>query len=129
MATDLNVPLIRFAEILLIKAESQIMLNGAGAGDKELNMIRKRANLIEKTGMTLADLKRERRNELAGEFSDRHRDLVRWGDAEATYAKPLHTYAMKNGSGMPIEFAGRKFDPKFTMFGQYLNRKWIIVQV
>ncbi|MEI2275160.1 RagB/SusD family nutrient uptake outer membrane protein [Sphingobacterium sp. ML3W] len=112
MATDLNVPLIRFAEILLIKAEASIMLNGSGAGDKELNMIRKRANLLEKTGMTLTDLKRERRNELAGEFSDRHRDLVRWGDAEATYAKPLHTYAMKNGSGMPVEFAGRKFDPK-----------------
>ncbi len=112
MATDLNVPLIRFAEILLIKAESLIMLNGAGAGDKELNMIRKRAKLTEKHGMTLADLKRERRNELAGEFADRHRDLVRWGDAQDTYAKPLHTYAMKDGSGKPLEFAGRKFDPK-----------------
>lgn len=37
-----------------------------------------------------SDLKPERRNELAGEWADRHRDLVRWGDAEITYAKPLH---------------------------------------
>ena len=27
---------------------------------------------------------------IAGEWADRHRDLVRWGDAQATYAKPLH---------------------------------------
>ena len=45
-----------------------------------------------KTGMTIDDLKRERRNELAGEWADRHRDLVRWGDAQATYAKPLHDF-------------------------------------
>lgn len=113
MATDLNVPLIRFAEILLIKAESLIMLNGTGAGDKELNLLRKRADLDEMQGMTLTDLKRERRNELAGEFTDRHRDLVRWGDAAATYAKPLHTYAMVDpATGKPIVFPGRKFDPK-----------------
>ena len=90
--TDLNMPLMRFAEVLLIKAEAAINLNGAGTGDTELNKIRVRAGLVSKTGMTLADLKRERRNELAGEWADRHRDLVRWGDAETTYAKPLHDY-------------------------------------
>lgn len=88
--TDLNVPLMRYAEVLLIKAEAAIQLNGAGAGDTELNLIRNRAGLVSKMGMTLVDLKRERRNELAGEWPDRHRDLVRWGDAQATYAKPLH---------------------------------------
>jgi len=90
--TDLNVPLMRFAEVLLIKAEAAIQLSGAGAGDAELNRIRLRAGLTAKTNMTIADLKRERRNELAGEWADRHRDLVRWGDAQATYAKPLHDY-------------------------------------
>jgi tetratricopeptide (TPR) repeat protein len=90
--TDLNVPLMRFAEVLLIKAEAAIQLSGAGAGDAELNRIRTRAGLAVKTGMTIADLKRERRNELAGEWADRHRDLVRWGDAQAAYAKPLHDY-------------------------------------
>ena len=90
--TDLNVPLMRYAEVLLIKAEAIINLNGSGAGDTELNKIRKRAGLLPKSGMTLVDLKRERRNELAGEWADRHRDLVRWGDAQATYAKPLHDF-------------------------------------
>jgi tetratricopeptide (TPR) repeat protein len=90
--TDLNVPLMRYAEVLLIKAEAAINLSGAGAGDTELNKIRVRAGLTRKTAMTMTDLKRERRNELAGEFADRHRDLVRWGDAQATYAKPLHDY-------------------------------------
>lgn len=88
--TDLNVPLMRFAEVLLIKAEAAIMLGGAGAGDTELNKIRLRAGLTAKGGMNLADLKRERRSELAGEWADRHRDLVRWGDAQAVYALPLH---------------------------------------
>lgn len=90
--TDLNVPLMRYAEVLLIKAEAIINLNGSGAGDTELNKIRKRAGLLPKSGMTLVDLKRERRNELAGEWADRHRDLVRWGDAQVTYAKPLHDF-------------------------------------
>lgn len=88
--TDLNVPLMRYAEVLLLKAEAKIISAGAGAGDTELNLIRTRAGLTPKQGMTLSDLKRERRNELAGEWADRHRDLVRWGDATQTYAQPLH---------------------------------------
>ncbi|ALL07209.1 carbohydrate-binding protein SusD [Pedobacter sp. PACM 27299] len=88
--TDLNVPLMRYAEVLLIKAEAAIMVSGAGAGDTELNKIRLRAGLTAKSGMNMTDLKRERRSELAGEWADRHRDLVRWGDAQATYALPLH---------------------------------------
>jgi len=43
--TDLNVPLMRLAEVLLIKAEAAIQLSGAGAGDAELNRIRIRAGL------------------------------------------------------------------------------------
>lgn len=104
--TDLNVPLMRFAEVLLIKAEAAINISGAGAGDTELNMIRKRANLEPKTGMTITDLKRERRNELAGEWADRHRDLVRWGDAEAVYKLPLHD------SGGNVIWKSRAFNPQ-----------------
>lgn len=103
--TDLNVPLMRYAEVLLIKAEAAIQISGAGAGDAELNKIRNRAGLGVKTGMTMSDLKRERRNELAGEWADRHRDLVRWGDAQTTYAKPLH-----DSSGAEI-WPARAFNP------------------
>lgn len=104
--TDLNIPLMRFAEVLLTKAEAAIQLNGAGAGDIELNKIRKRAGLLPKSGMTMTDLKRERRNELAGEWADRHRDLVRWGDAQAAYAKPLHDY---DGT---VIWPSRNFNPQ-----------------
>lgn len=88
--TDYAVPLMRYAEVILIKAEA--MLKQGKNADTEINMIRKRAGLAPKTGATMADLKHERRCELAGEWPDRHRDLVRWGDAQATYAKPLHGY-------------------------------------
>lgn len=87
-STDLNVPLMRYAEVILIKAEA--MLRQGKNADYEINLIRNRAGLPNKAGATLADLKQERRCELAGEWSDRHRDLVRWKDAQAVYAKPLH---------------------------------------
>ena len=53
----------------------------------------------------MTDLKRERRCELAGEWTDRHFDLVRWGDAQATYAQPLHDY-----DGVVI-YPARNFNP------------------
>ncbi|NJO70354.1 MAG: RagB/SusD family nutrient uptake outer membrane protein [Bacteroidetes bacterium] len=83
-----DIPILRYAEILLMKAEALIMMGQSG--DDEINMIRNRAGLAPKTGCTIDDLKHERRVELAGEFADRHRDLVRWGDAQYVYTKPLH---------------------------------------
>lgn len=101
--TDLAVPLMRYAEVILIKAEALLMQSKPA--DQEINMIRVRAGLAPKTGCTMADLKHERRCELAGEWADRHRDLVRWGDAQATYAKPLHRM---NGQQA---WAARNFNP------------------
>jgi hypothetical protein len=86
--TNLNVPLMRLAEVYLIKAEA-LIFDGKN-GDVPLNMVRQRSGLAPKTNATEADLKHERRCELAGEFSNRHFDLVRWGDAQETYSKPLH---------------------------------------
>ncbi len=83
-----DVPILRYAEILLMKAEAKIMMGQNG--DAEINMVRNRAGLTSKTGCTMDDLKHERRVEFAGEFANRHRDLVRWGDAEEAYGKPLH---------------------------------------
>lgn len=85
--TKYNVPLLRYAEILLIKAEAQISLGQNG--DQALNLVRKRAGLPGKINANLQDIKHERRVELAGEFANRHFDLVRWGDAQKTYAKAL----------------------------------------
>ncbi|HEY9197041.1 MAG TPA: RagB/SusD family nutrient uptake outer membrane protein, partial [Mucilaginibacter sp.] len=102
-STDLNVPLLRYAEILLIKAEAQIMQGKNG--DAALNLVRQRAGLSPVSGATMANLKHERRVELAGEWSDRNFDLVRWGDAQATYAKPLH------GANGSVVWKARNFDP------------------
>lgn len=101
--TDLAVPIMRYAEVILIKAEA-LLMQGKPA-DQEINMIRTRAGLSPKNGCTMADLKHERRCELAGEWADRHRDLVRWGDAQATYAKPLH------GINGQVVWAARNFNP------------------
>ena len=103
--TALNVPLMRYAEVLLIKAEAALM-QGKNA-DTEINAIRSRAGLSPISGATMADLKRERRCELAGEFANRHADLVRWGDAQATYAQPLHRW---DGAEVPYN-ATRSFNP------------------
>jgi len=119
MTTRLNIPLIRYAEVLLWKAEALIWKGQNG--DAELNLVRARAGLAPKTNATKADLKHERRCELAGELSNRHFDLVRWGDAQATYAKPLHGLARitkADGSFLRTDtvqvWGARNFDPKIN---------------
>ena len=101
--TDLNVPLLRYAEVVLIDAEAKIMQGKNG--DVSINMIRQRAGLAPIANAGMPELKLERRLELAGEWADRHRDLVRWGDAQANYAQPLH------GTMGQIIWSGRTFDP------------------
>lgn len=90
MTTRLVIPLIRFSEVLLWKAEGLIWQGKNG--DEPLNAVRVRAGLLPKTNATKADLKHERRVELGGELTNRHLDLVRWGDAKAAYAIPLHGF-------------------------------------
>jgi hypothetical protein len=96
--------IIRYAEVILWKAEAKLM-QGENA-DTEINMIRERAGLAKKSNCTMADLKHERRCELAFEWNDRHFDLVRWGDADKTYEKPLHA-----ADGSEIWPARPQFDP------------------
>ena len=118
-----DVPILRYAEILLMKAEAKIMLDQSA--DAEINAVRNRAGLAAKTNCTLEDLKHERRVEFAGEFANRHRDLVRWGDAEANYAQPLHgrmhTDKTDPDSDYTIEeiWAARNYDPD-------VNNVWMI---
>lgn len=84
--TNLNIPLMRFADVLLMKAEALIMQNQNA--DDLINQVRNRAGLPSISGADLDDLKQERRVEFAGEYTDRHTDLIRWGDAQAAYAQP-----------------------------------------
>ncbi|MFR6634794.1 MAG: RagB/SusD family nutrient uptake outer membrane protein [Alistipes onderdonkii] len=72
-----------------MKAEALIWKNGEGDAEAKqlLNRIRKRARLPENSPATKAELKNQRRCELAFEFMpSRHLDMVRWGDAKEAYA-------------------------------------------
>lgn len=77
--TDLNVPIIRFAEMVLFKAEAYIEMGRGAEAAKELNRLTRRAGLGDVyTDATMKDLMHERRCELAAEFTDRVMDLKRW---------------------------------------------------
>ncbi|WP_436490866.1 RagB/SusD family nutrient uptake outer membrane protein [Chitinophaga sp. ARDCPP14] len=95
---SLKTPLMRAADIYLLVAEAKIRLNGPGAGDSELNAVRKRASasLPAVTNAGMAALMHERRVELCGE-NERHQDLLRWDKANlidivALYKKPKLAY-------------------------------------
>ena len=75
--TDLNVPIIRFAEMLLFKAEALIEMGKDGS--EPLNRIAERAGMGRPyANPSITDLMHERRCELAGEYTDRVMDLKRW---------------------------------------------------
>ncbi|MDY5240040.1 RagB/SusD family nutrient uptake outer membrane protein [Bacteroides helcogenes] len=82
----INFPVIRFAEMLLFRAEAYLMTGQADKATADLNRIRKRSNLNLLAGTaTMTDLYHERRCELAFEFTDHLFDLKRWhrsGNAE-----------------------------------------------
>jgi len=87
--TRLNLPLMRYAEILLFKAEALIMQGKNSDAAAPLNEVRARVGLTPVAAPTMADLKHERRCELACEWTDRCEDLKRWGDVAVINA-PLH---------------------------------------
>jgi len=77
-STNLNVPLLRYSHILLMKSEALIMQGQNG--DVPLNEVRQRAGLAAISNATLDNLKQERRSEFMAEIFGRYEDLCRWGD-------------------------------------------------
>lgn len=76
-----NIRILRYADVLLMNAEAAVHL-GIGNPDEKINLLRDRADLTPKTGVTINDIWQERRVELAMEH-DRFWDLVRQGNAAA----------------------------------------------
>lgn len=74
-----NIRIMRYAEVLLMNAEAAVHL-GVGDPDGRINALRDRADLLPKSGVTIDDIWKERRVELAMEH-DRFWDLVRQGRA------------------------------------------------
>jgi hypothetical protein len=123
--TDLNVPIVRFAEMVLYKAEALIMRNKGGEAATVLNRISSRAGLGNLyTNATMADLKHERRCELAGELSDRFMDLKRWKEWKILDAPKIGRHYYDRGDPdsdwEPIEiWPARHFNPECDIVMPY----------
>ena len=88
--TRVNFPIIRFAEMLLFRAEAYLMAGQADKATIDLNNLRRRSNLPALPGTaTMADLYHERRCELAFEFTDHLFDLKRWHRSSDATIKEL----------------------------------------
>jgi hypothetical protein len=74
------VAFLRVGETYMNVAEAKIRLNGAGAGDTEINLIRARAGLAPISGGDINALMHESRCEEAGE-NMRYQNLLRWHKA------------------------------------------------
>ncbi len=75
----INFPVIRFAEMLLFRAEAYLATGDAAKAAADINRIRVRSGLTPLAGnATWTDLYHERRCELAFEFTDHLYDLKRW---------------------------------------------------
>ena len=114
--TRLNLPLMRYAEVLLFKAEALIQQSKNTDAAAPLNEVRARVGLAPIASPTMADLKHERRCELACEWTDRFEDLKRWADV-ATINAPLHgrIHDTKTDPASPytiqVVWPARSFDP------------------
>jgi len=76
--TNKNIRVLRYAEVLLMNAEAAV--NTGGDALTPLNMVRNRAGLESLDNVSIMDVWKERRAELAFEH-DRYFDLVRQGRA------------------------------------------------
>ena len=88
----INFPVIRFAEMLLFRAEAYLMTNQADKAWTDLNRIHKRAcgrDLDIPAPATMTQLYHERRCELAFEFTDHLFDLKRWHRSSNAEIKAL----------------------------------------
>ena len=98
----INMPYIRYAEVLLLAAEAWLKNGNQQKAETYLNKVRQRARLADKTGITLEDIKTEKQLELCFE-GVRYMDLIRWGDAyEKMKDQGKETYMLKvQNNGTP----------------------------
>lgn len=80
---ETNERMLRYADVLLMMAEA-LLESGSGDPLPYINRVRERAQLQPLTSVTMDDIKKERRLEMAMEGS-RFFDVVRWGDAATVF--------------------------------------------
>ncbi len=98
-----NIKILRYAEVLLMNAEAALQpsVNQPSQAETNLNLVRKRANLPPKSGITISDVWQERRVELAMEH-DRFWDLVRQGRAATVMQASGKAFVAGKNELLPI---------------------------
>lgn len=103
--TDANIKYLRYAEVLLMKAEALNELGQTSAAITLLNQIRTRAGLTNTSATSQAAVRtaiwKERRVELAFEH-DRFFDLVRTGQALTAFAADGKTFVVGKHEVFPL---------------------------
>lgn len=89
--TAKNLRLLKFSDVMLIRAEAGFQLGMADEAESMINQIRLRAGLGELSGITLQQIYNERRWEMAMEH-ERWFDLVRTGQAQSAMAADGKTF-------------------------------------
>ncbi|MBP5634910.1 MAG: RagB/SusD family nutrient uptake outer membrane protein, partial [Bacteroidales bacterium] len=109
--SNANIPILRYADILLMYAECAA--NGAGdkaLGLQYLNQVRARAGLAPAPELSMDNanygIKAERRFEFYFENAERWYDLLRWGDFVKEMGRILDTYGV--GRYYPLMYADSK---------------------
>ncbi|TDB62291.1 RagB/SusD family nutrient uptake outer membrane protein [Arundinibacter roseus] len=133
--TALNYTIIRFADVLLMAAETEIMVGSLTKAAEYINMVRRRAanpsSFVMQDGKMAANykiseypasefatkesamkvLQFERKLELSGE-GHRFYDLIRWGTAE----KELNAYLSYDSQFLNSALGGARFTPNQDEF-------------
>ena len=99
--TGKNLRILKYSDILLIRAEAALNMGNSTEALEKVNMIRVRAGLEELTAITMDQLLHERRLEMAMEH-DRWFDLVRTGKAFSAMAANGKTFVVGVHELFPI---------------------------
>ncbi|TDP59393.1 RagB/SusD family nutrient uptake outer membrane protein [Flavobacterium dankookense] len=99
--TGKNLRILKYSDILLIRAEAALNLGNTSEALEKVNLLRVRAGLTELTSITMDQLLHERRLEMAMEH-DRWFDLVRTGKAVSAMAAVGKTFIVGKHELFPI---------------------------
>ena len=96
-----NLRVLKYSDLLLIKAEASFQLGNVAAAEQQITKIRTRAGLAPATTLTLQSIYNERRWEMAMEH-DRWFDLVRTGQVQSAMAADGKTFEVGKHELFPI---------------------------
>lgn len=101
LQTGKNLRILKYSDLLLIRAEASFKIGNIPEALNQINLIRVRAGLLPRTDLTLQDIWNERRWEMAMEY-DRWFDIVRTGQAKAVMTANGKTFVEGKHELFPI---------------------------